>query len=193
MEFPAYSAIEASEIPPMEQMLNVSLSRPWPGGQFVPTNNLKLNQLVKALGVKVYVDIPNIESNVPYTDTAKGEIHLPSPEAFMTPDLYAHVVAHEIAHYIGWKLMRPGVMPYPAYLRWVTDRYEKEELTAELTAMGIEQATLGYVPDMHLRLGYLRSWLKGTPKEHASRESLYDAAQLDAEFAVAYALRYLED
>lgn len=132
---------------------------------FIPTEYAKVNALVKASGARIFYG----DTTIPFTDTAKWEIHFPYPQAFTSPEAYAYVILHELSHYAGqfdndrYARMTRG---------WTlldqiggTDDMAVEELTAE--SMALRLAMEFGIEVKNIALEYLASFLKDlhTPEE----------------------------
>ena len=178
-----YSEAEAARLRPVDPT-------------FIPTNNEQLNRIREGIGVTVLVDVPRQEDHTyetfPYTNNRTGIIHLPHPDAFSSPDMYTHTLAHELGHLTLKAMGRPGGMGYTTYEAWFTDKYNNEELVAELTAMGLEMATTGKLAAEEQSLSYLQSFLKRS-QEGKSAEERWEWAVAEADKAVNYLLGFLKD
>lgn len=126
---------------------------------FVPTIIPELNEVIKQLNTPVIYDVPKMEENqqqdFPFTNNKTRIIHMPHPDAFKSPTDYTHVLLHELSHWTAVLLKRPG---WNGRLNFDMENYAFEELVAELTAMGFEQAILGRLLTEDESMSYLRSY-----------------------------------
>lgn len=135
--------------------------KPFIPPNFAPTTKLPaLDAVIAKLSIPVVYDVPCIAEEelqeYPFTNQDTGIIHMPHPSAFVSPETWTHVVLHEVSHWVGKLLARQGGQGRPA---WNFDIYALEELTAELTAMGFEQATINRELTPEDSLNYLRSFV----------------------------------
>lgn len=166
---------------------------------FIPTNNPALNAVIAALHVPVLVDVPNVEldkgmpvfERFPYTNPLTGEIHMPHPAAFSSPDIYAHVVAHELGHFTMNAMNRPLRKGFTGFDQLFTDKYADEELVAEMTAMAFEVRTMGRLVAEESNLGYLKSFLQKS-NEGQDPNARWEWATNEANKASEYLLSFIK-
>lgn len=166
---------------------------------FIPTNNEQLNTIITRMmnrgQLSVWNDVPDGplpgEDDDPYSINRRGEIHLPHPDAFASADVYQHTVAHELSHTASKPLNHPHWQGFTLMELMMTDAYPDEELTAELTAMGLEVATTGKFAAEDVSLSYLRNWL-GKGREMRSAEERWSFAEKQATERLNYLLGFLK-
>lgn len=105
---------------------------------FIPTAFPGVNALVAKLKPRIAYDMPANDS--PYYTESDDALHLPPPAAFLSSELYARTLLHELSHWTkgGGRVPRGEPTDYELFLwhffgmpPWLR---ATEEFTAELTA-----------------------------------------------------------
>ena len=90
---------------------------------------------------------------------AGDRIAMPAPDRFASPEAYYAAFFHELTHWTGHasRLNRPGITEP---IRFGSERYSREELTAEMGAAFLCAMTGTDVPVAENQAAYIAGWLR---------------------------------
>lgn len=182
-------------------------------GAFVPTPFPLVNALVQAHSPVIKYNAKRVPQTLFSPITERAWIRLPPPDAFDSPNVYTHVIVHEMAHWVKWidpndtrmrKLKEyadneemPG-FSFTDMLALATGTeplgpYSLEEMVAETTAFLVMQRVApGVETDTMVR--YIHTWTQNLRDVDYSRDDVdkfLSIAQELAYDAAAYLLRPL--
>ena len=102
---------------------------------------------------------PRVGPGEPAYYPAGDRIAMPAPDRFASPEAYYAAFFHELTHWTGHasRLNRPGITEP---IRFGSERYSREELTAEMGAAFLCAMTGTDVPVAENQAAYIAGWLR---------------------------------
>jgi len=102
---------------------------------------------------------PRVGPGEPAYYPAGDRIAMPAPDRFASPEAYYAAFFHELTHWTGHasRLARPGITEP---IRFGSERYSREELTAEMGAAFLCAMTGTDMPVAENQAAYIAGWLR---------------------------------